>query len=120
MTDFPDLTEDQRTFLSTCTTKFLDSFKSEKDSSIKQLKLVFTMIKNQNKNVAENFKTISLTNEKFKRIKDNNEYFIQYLTDVGFTKQDGYCPMGNDAKYKYLTEGGKGNIKNLEHILTLI
>jgi hypothetical protein len=78
------------------------------------------MIKNQNKNVAENFKTISLTNDKFKRIKEGNEYFLQFLEDIGFTKQMGHCPMGNDAKYKYVREEEKGNIKNLEHILTLI
>jgi hypothetical protein len=35
--DFPDLTDDQRTFLSECLSKFNESFKvdSEKDSSLK-------------------------------------------------------------------------------------
>lgn len=78
------------------------------------------MIKN-NKNVDDKFKTIQLQNEKFKKIKDENEYFIQFLTDIGFTKISGYCPMGNDAKFKYMVpenadETSKvqaGNIKNI-------
>lgn len=46
--DFPDLTEDQRTALTDQLTKFKEAFKveSEKDTALKQLKLVFTMIKN--------------------------------------------------------------------------
>ena len=98
---------------------------------MKQLKLVFNMIKN--KNASENFKIISIQNEKFKRIKDNNEYFIEFLGDIGFSKTDGQCPNGSDAKYKFIDvsleenedqsenkETIKGNIKNLEHILTIL
>ena len=64
------------------------------------------MIKNK-KNVDDKFKTIQLTNEKFKKIKDENEYFIAFLTDIGFTKISGFCPMGNDAKFKYMVVEGQ-------------
>ena len=63
------------------------------------------MIKN-NKNVDDKFKTIQLTNEKFKKIKDENEYFITFLTDIGFTKISGFCPKDNDAKFKYMVVEG--------------
>ena len=71
----PELTEEQKTLLSECVTKFQDKFAevTDKESSMKQLKFVFNMIKNPNSN--ENFRVISLSNEKFKRIKDSNEYF---------------------------------------------
>ena len=89
----------------------------------------------KNKNAGENFKIISIQNEKFKRIKDNNEYFIEFLGDIGFSKTDGQCPNGSDAKYKFIEVAQeenenedqaekkqivKGNIKNLEHILTVL
>ena len=85
------------------------------------------MIKN-NKNVDDKFKVIQLTNEKFKKIKDENEYFVKFLTDIGFTKISGFCPMGNDAKFKYMVpevpdEDAKvlqGNIKNIQHVFSII
>jgi len=58
--------------------------------------------KPDNQNVAENFKTITMQNGKFKQIKESNEYFTQFLHDIGFTKAEGKDPEGNDAKYKYL------------------
>ena len=67
-----DLSEEQKQELTEYVNKFKDSFsvESEKQPSINQLKLVFNMIKNpNNKNIAENFKTITMANEKFKRIK---------------------------------------------------
>ena len=47
---------------------------------------------------------MQMTNEKFKRIKEANQHFTQFLLDIGFTKTEGNCPMSNDAKYKYLIE----------------
>ena len=57
--------------------KLKSSFKPDslQTTSINQLKFAFNMIKN-NKNVDDKFKTIQLQNEKFKKIKDENEYFI--------------------------------------------
>ena len=71
----PALTAEQTTYLKSCVDAFLGKFMlpSSKDTSIKQLKLVFNMIKNPNsRNIAENFKTIQMTNEKFKQIREAN------------------------------------------------
>ena len=57
--ELPDLTEDQKKFLSDCVDKLKSSFKPDtlQTSSINQLKFAFNMIKN-NKNVDDKFKTI--------------------------------------------------------------
>lgn len=60
------------------------------------------MIKN---NSAENFRVITMSNEKFKRIKQNNTYFIDFIQDIGFVQvEGGKCPMGSDLKFKFIPE----------------
>lgn len=81
-------------------------------------------------NVDDKFKIITLSNEKFKKIKDENDYFIQFLLDIGFSKISGFCPMGSDAKFKFMVPEGseeseeqkveKGNIGNIEHVFSII
>lgn len=123
----PELTEDQTQKLRELVETFLSEFSvpGEKETAVKQLKLVFNMIKNPS--IADNFKTISLANEKFKRIKQSNKNFLDFLAAIGFTKTEGRCPVGSDAKYSFVQseepeEGAlmRGNNKNLEFILTLI
>ena len=124
----PELTEEEKSTIDGFCTKFLSSFavESDKQPSLNQLKLVFNMIKNpNNKNIAENFKTIQLSNEKFRRIKSANSYFIEFLTDIGFTKTDGgECPQGNDLKFKFIKpedkteESSRGNTNNIVHVLS--
>ena len=101
-----ELTDDQKLYLQECTQKFLTSFsvESEKQPSINQLKVVFNMIKNPNsKNIADNFKTIQLQNEKFRRIKQANPYFLDFVKDIGFTQTEGgKCPQGSDLKFKFV------------------
>ena len=97
------LTSEQIEFLQECTKKFLGSFSidAEKQPSINQLKVVLNMTKNPN--IAENFKTVQLSNEKFRRIKQSNEYFLTFLKDIGFTQTEGgKCPMGSDLKFKFI------------------
>lgn len=112
-----ELTDAQKTYLQECTTKFLDSFSvdSEKQPSVNQLKLVFNMIKNPNsKNIADNFKTIQLQNEKFRRIKQANPYFIDYIQDIGFTKTDGgKCPQGSDLKFKFVVSEASNEVSEV-------
>lgn len=85
------------------------------------------MIKNKNSNIAENFKMIQLSNEKFRRIHQNNAYFLTFLTDIGFTMTEGgESPDGMDKKYKFLkaeeaqevTPGvpAKGNYKAIAYV----
>lgn len=46
-----------------------------------------------------------MSNDKFKKIKDSNEYFCQFLENIGFQKQAGSsCPYGSDIKYKFVQE----------------
>jgi predicted RNA binding protein YcfA (HicA-like mRNA interferase family) len=42
-----------------------------------------------------------MSNEKFKKIKDSNEYFCEFLEKLGFQKQAG---SGSDVKYKFILE----------------
>ena len=61
------------------------------------------MIKAPNANtIADNFKTIQMSNEKFKKIKDSNSYFLEFLESIGFTKTGGMCPNGSDLKFKFV------------------
>ena len=60
--------------------------------------------KPNNQTVIENMKTVTLTNDRFKQIKEQNDYFIQFLLNIGFTKTEGQDPGYNDAKFKYLSE----------------
>ena len=85
------------------------------------------MIKAPNANtIADNFKTIQMSNEKFRKIKDSNSYFIQFLEEIGFTKASGgICPNGSDLKFKFIysqekDKVEKGNINNLIFVLSLI
>ena len=60
---------------------------------------------NLKKNVQENVKTIALSYEKFKKIRDSNDQFYQFLQAIGFSKTSpGSCPLGNDVKFKFLLE----------------
>jgi len=66
-----------------------------------------------------------MSNEKFKKIKDSNSYFVSFLESIGFTKTGGMCPNGSDLKFKFVYGQGedkveKGNINNLIYVLTLI
>lgn len=96
------------------TEDFLQNFSStaEKESALKQLKFVFGMVKQPN--CKDNFKTINLTNEKFGRIRDSNAKFLSWLDAVGFTEAD------DASKWRFVTDGTKGNIQSLEHVMTLI
>ena len=43
-----------------------------------------------------------MTNERYRRIRDSNEYFLSFLENIGFTKVAGdQDPNGNDVKYCY-------------------
>ena len=42
-----------------------------------------------------------MSNQKFSRIFKQNDYFVQFLLDIGFHKSHGTCPEGTDAKYKF-------------------
>ena len=76
-----------------------------KQSSLGQLKVVFNFVtKNNSKNLSENVNSIIMKNDRFKKIKEANDSFIKFLTDIGFTKTEGKDENGNDAKYKYLTK----------------
>mmetsp|Transcript_1772 Transcript_1772/g.2298 ORF Transcript_1772/g.2298 Transcript_1772/m.2298 type:complete len:89 (+) Transcript_1772:1105-1371(+) len=78
--------------------------------------------------MAENMKTIQMQNQQFKVMKDNNEYFVQFLLDIGFSKIEGEDPQHADAKFKYVhqeePEEGlaitKGNKKNLAFVLSIL
>ena len=66
-----------------------------------------------------------MSNEKFKKIKESNSYFLEFLEAIGFTKTGGMCPNGSDLKFKFVQAEGedkveKGNINNLIFVLTLI
>ena len=67
-------------------------------------------------NCKDNFKTIVLANEKFKRISQSNEQFLPFLESIGFTK----VGEENATQYKFLEEEGKGDRRVLAHILTLL
>ena len=41
-----------------------------------------------------------MSNEKFKKIKASNSYFLEFLESIGFTKTGGMCPNGSDLKFK--------------------
>ena len=43
-----------------------------------------------------------MANQKFNRILKQNDYFSQFLLDIGFHKSHaGNCPDGTEAKYKF-------------------
>lgn len=101
----PPLTPEQELQLEIYCTKFTEGFSppGDKQQSINQLKLVFNMISNANNgNISDNFKTIQMTNDKFRRIKQSNEYFVDFLLNIGFTKTDGKCPQNNDGKFRFI------------------
>ncbi len=43
-----------------------------------------------------------MSNEKFKKIKESNSYFLEFLEAIGFTKTGGMCPNGSDLKFKFV------------------
>ena len=92
--------------------KFAEGFvvPSEKEHALKQLKLVFNMARQPQ--VKDNFKTIVLANEKFKRIKEANEGFLTFLEEMGFEKQ------GEEDKYKFSAEQGDARV--LEHVVKMM
>ena len=70
---------------------------------MKQLKLLFNMSKNPN--VSEQHRTVSMTNERYRRIRDFNEYFLNFLENIGFSKiSGGDDPNSNDVKFRFQHE----------------
>ena len=121
-----DLTPELKEELGVLVTSFLEAFsvEAEKEPSLKQLKLVFNMVKNsKTSNIAENFKTIKMGNDKFKRIEQANANFLAFLPAIGFSKtEEGAAPpIFKFVKTEEETSGlQKGDIRNIEHVLTLI
>lgn len=43
-----------------------------------------------------------MTNERYRRIRDFNEYFLNFLENIGFSKiSGGTDPNSNDVKYRF-------------------
>lgn len=46
-----------------------------------------------------------MTNERYRRIRDFNDYFLTFLSNIGFQKVSGGSdPTSNDIKYKFSHE----------------
>ena len=56
----------------------------------------------KNPNVSEQHRTVSMANERYRRIRDSNEYFLSFLDNIGFSKiSGGMCSKGFDLKYRF-------------------
>lgn len=59
----------------------------------------------KNPNVSEQHRTVSMMNERYRRIRDFNEYFLSFLENIGFVKISGGVDLSsNDVKYRFTNE----------------
>lgn len=107
MPEQAELSEEQIGQLQMVTEEFLSAFSvpQDKEEAIKQLKFVFNMII-KNPNCNEMYRTIQMSNGKFRRVRDSNAKLFDFLQGIGFTRLggDGDADLltNNQVTFKFL------------------